>query len=77
MSEVAPPATRGTITSLNQVFITLGCFLAYCSGIPYDYGMTEVTVLGTQLSWWRIPLLLGAAIAATQVRHSASASQAS
>lgn len=69
MSEVAPPATRGAITSQNQVFITLGTFLAYCSGIPYDYGADRVTVLGVELSWWRVPLLIGCAIAALQVHN--------
>lgn len=67
MAEVAPPATRGAITSQNQVFITLGILVGFLAGTPSEYGVHTVILFGTELEWWRIPLLIGAALAVVQV----------
>jgi Sugar (and other) transporter len=65
VAETAPPAIRGALGSLSQLFICSGILLAYLAGIPYiDSPHPEWA--GT--AWWRFMLLLPVAPALLQAR---------
>lgn len=49
------------------MFVNLGIVAAYCVGIPYEYNITEVTVLGMTLCWWQFMTLLAVVPAILQV----------
>ncbi len=64
IAEIAPPALRGRMVTLNQLFIVIGMFLAFCSSYVivrlenFDTGW--LTSLDLAHSGWRWMLGLGA-----------------
>jgi len=67
IAEVSPTPLRGSLVTLHQVFINIGILVAYSAGIPYDYGVDDVAVLGTTVPWWRVVLCAGALPAMLQL----------
>lgn len=65
VAETAPPAIRGALGSVSQVFICSGILLSYLAGVPYIKN-SHPHWAGT--SWWRWMLLFPAAPALAQVR---------
>jgi MFS family permease len=65
VAETAPPAIRGALGSLSQLFICSGILLAYLAGIPY-IDSPHPQWAGT--AWWRFMLLLPVAPALLQAR---------
>jgi Sugar (and other) transporter len=67
VAETAPPAIRGALGSLSQLFICSGILLSYLAGLPY-INSPHPQWAGT--AWWRFMLLLPAVPALLQARGS-------
>jgi MFS family permease len=73
VAETAPPAIRGALGSLSQLFICSGILLSYLAGLPY-ISSPHPQWAGT--AWWRFMLLLPVAPALLQARCPAARAHA-
>eukprot|EP00798_Chlamydomonas_sp_ICE-L_P002972 gene2972-12979_t len=58
IAEVAPRELRGGLVTQHQVWVNVGLVVAYCMGMPYEYNLVNVNILGKDVPWWRIMITM-------------------
>lgn len=68
IAEVSPPVIRGALSCATQLSICLGLLMSYLLGLPFEYGITAISVASYTVHWWRAVHVLGALTSLIQVQ---------
>jgi MFS family permease len=68
IAEISPPAIRGALSTATQLSTNVGIMAAFALGLPYDHGITGVSVAGARVRWWQLIFLISGVLPALQVR---------